>query len=80
MSLFPKCITGTLSTLLTGREETRPDCPPRGVEMSSYFTNPVDADIVSVWGAGGPIFHLAGHGEKKFKVFSFAVEFASIFL
>ena len=48
-------------------------------EMFSYFTDPINANVVLVWGTRSPIFHLAGHGEKEFKVLSLAVQFNSPF-
>lgn len=47
---------------------------------SHRFTNPIDADVISVWGTRRPIFHLARHGKEKLKVLRLAVEFTSIFL
>lgn len=49
-------------------------------EMFSYFTDPINANVVLVWGTRSPVFHLAGHGEKEFKVLSLAVQFTSVFL
>lgn len=47
---------------------------------SHWFTDPINANVVLVWGTRSPVFHLAGHGEKEFKVLSLAVQFTSVFL
>lgn len=49
-------------------------------ERFSYFTNPINTNVIFVWGARSSVFHLAGHGKKKFKVLSLAVQSTSIFL
>lgn len=47
---------------------------------SHWFTNPINTNIILVWGAKSSVFHLARHCEKKLKVLSLAVQFTSIFL
>lgn len=47
---------------------------------SHWFTNPIDTNVVFVWGARSSVFHLAGHRKKKFEVLRLAVQFTSICL
>lgn len=65
----------SLTTVLTASiyyEEAQHNCTPKA-GMFTYFTNPINTDVVFVGGARSTVFHLAGHCKEKFKVLSLAV-------